>query len=463
MTGRFDNRRIDSRAKHVLAIVFVFALVAASGLSLLGQVSASQVGGSDKVPGKSNKNKPSGGGKKNKQGKGNANKPPLPDQNEKNNAPLLPPTLKYGVLGTCAGNIQSVAFSSDGRRIASGSTDSLVRIWDGVTGEARVLGRCDGAVQSVAFSPDGKSVASGGSDKTIRVWNVQTGQMRVIGVLNERVLTVSFSPDGRSLVVGGSDMTIRLFDVQSGSGRVLGTVDGNIFSVAFSPDGRSLVSGEGRRVPVEGNGVSGLRRGKDNSRQFSFETSPAVAQTKPKPKPPADNIQRQTERPPAQRFETEGIIRVWHAASGKTLLLSRFKGYVYSVAFSPDGRNIAAATNPSSVILMDAQTGKKLWEGTQPALVRSVVYSPDGRSLVTGSVDGSVRLWDTATGQARVIGWAGEPVGAATSSDFVYSVAFSPDGKSVVSGEGKRRFRKEDPPEGAVRLWNLKVAATTER
>ncbi|KIK56870.1 hypothetical protein GYMLUDRAFT_173543, partial [Collybiopsis luxurians FD-317 M1] len=146
--------------------------------------------------------------------------------------------------------ITSVAFSLDGKKIASGSLDSTVRIWDAETGNAigKPLKEHKSSVHSVAFSPDGMKIVSGSSDFTVRIWDVETGNA-IGGPLlghNNPVQSVAFSPDGMKIVSGSSDCTIRIWDAETGN--EIGTPpqkrhNNLVQSVAFSPDGRRIVSG----------------------------------------------------------------------------------------------------------------------------------------------------------------------------------------------------------------------------
>ena len=145
--------------------------------------------------------------------------------------------------------VKCLAFSPDGKILASGSDDNTIRLWSVDTGETQMIltghtHEFEG-VKSVTFSPDGKTLVSGGGDNIIHLWDIDTGEINMTLVGHTHwVFSLAFSPDGKTLASGGVDSVINLWDANTGEHKK--TLDGHtawVRSIAFSPDGKTLVSG----------------------------------------------------------------------------------------------------------------------------------------------------------------------------------------------------------------------------
>ena len=145
-----------------------------------------------------------------------------------------------------SGSVWAVAFSPDGKRIASGSGDETIKLWDATTGDLqKTLAGHSGSVWAVVFSPDGKWIASGSNDKTIKLWDATTGDLqKTLAGHSGWVWAVAFSPDGKWIASGSGDKTIKLWDATTGDlQKTLAGHSGWVRAVAFSPDGKRIASG----------------------------------------------------------------------------------------------------------------------------------------------------------------------------------------------------------------------------
>ena len=368
--------------------------------------------------------------------------------------------------------VRSVAFSTDGKQVVSGSDDKIVRLWDAVTGA--VLQTLEGHtayVRSVAFSTNNKQVVSGSDDKTVRLWDTVTGA--VLQTLESHIYgvnSVAFSPDGKQVVSGSDDKTVRLWDAVTGA--VLQTLEGHtayVRSVAFSADGKQVISGswdttvrlwdavtgttlqvlEGHTrfvnsVAFSADGSQVVSGSSDKTVQLWDAATGAALQTLKGHTDYVDSVAISADGKQVVSGSWDKTIRLWDAVTGAAL--QTFKGhtaFVDSVAFSADSKQVISGSWDTTVRLWDAtiKAALQTLEG-HTACIRSVAFSADGKQVVSGSDDKTIRLWDAVTGAALQT--------LEGHTDSVNSVAFSPDGKLLASVSQDRTVKLWDASSGAV-------------
>ena len=375
------------------------------------------------------------------------------------------PCLYLEGHGKNLSTVTGVAFSPDGKLLASSSIDCTVKVWDTNTGKCLKTFTGEKWIWSVSFSPDGRTVASGGEDSTITLWNIDTDECRVLQGHHFWIWSLAFHPHRNILASASYDRSIRLWDIDTGeclntlwghqdilfgvdfhpqgeilasasydytiklwdfkTGECLNTLEGHtksISSVAFNSDGQILASGSGdctiKIWDVKTGECLRTLRGHDQSiRILKFAPDLNILAT-------GDNNQ---------------VLKLWDVDGGKCL--KTWQGYtdfMLTIAISPDGKLLASGGSDKAVRIWDLESGRLISTGTHDGSVWMVDFSPDGKTLVSCSEDETIKLWNVNTGKHRK---------TLRSHAKIWTVKFSPDGKLLANGN----------QDGTICFWDAKT------
>ena len=323
-----------------------------------------------------------------------------------------------------SGWIVSLDFSADGETLASSSTDCLVKLWDTNTGKClHTLKEHEHEVWSVAFSPDGKILASGCDDNKVRLWNVDTGEcLKILNDHTNCVLSVAFNSDGKEMLTGSHDHTIRLWNVDTGECKRIFQGNNGIRSILVQEDKRTFISSGNDPIIRLWDVDSG-----ECIRTFEGHSNVILSIALCK----QSNI--------LASGSVDHTIRLWDINTGECLkVFQGHSNWISSVTFNRQGNFLASGSYDQTVKFWNINTYQcfKTFQGYSNQSL-SVTFNTNGKILASGGYDQKVNLWDVNTGQVFKT-FEGH-------SNSVWSIAFNSQNNLLASGGGDK----------TVKLWNV--------
>ncbi len=272
-------------------------------------------------------------------------------------------------------------------------------------------------VRSIAWSPDGKLIASGAEDDTVQIWNPQTGTMvRTYRGHPAHVLSVAWSPDGSLIASGAEDDTVRVWDPNTGATvQVYHKHTDHIHGVGWSPDSQFVASGSD-----------------DTTVQVWVARTGNTINTYRQHTRPVESVDWSRDGARIVSACDDHTVQIWSAKTGTQPIIkyTGHKDWVLSARWSPDNTLIASAGRDSTIQVWNAGTGTLLFKDTNHTyIVEKVAWSPDGRFLASVSDDKTVQILDASTRK---------PVFKRTEPKEVYALAWSHDGKFLAVGGNDR-------------------------
>ncbi|HYE65501.1 MAG TPA: hypothetical protein VD966_07960 [Pyrinomonadaceae bacterium] len=333
---------------------------------------------------------------------------------------LTNPQIKSNAVGC---EVHSVAFSRDGRMLATGCEDGAVYLWDLKSGtEPAPQKLVDGTgdpVFSLDFSPDNRTLAIGRGDKTARLWDINLRkELKVFTGYDDAVTSISFAPGGRYIATGSNDGTVRLGYALPQQSVPLSEKTKSTVSVALSENGELLAT-------ASYNGDVTLWKIDDRKEIKTFDQAGHQVALSPGGEVLAIGTKG-------------GTVRLWDVVNQKEL--QPLKGHadeVLTLAFSGKGI-LATGGGDKTVRLWDVKNSSEIIKLTgYTGAVKALAFSPDGRRLYTGSADSLVMIWDVTNTDPKLLFKQEWKAGPAT------ALAVSPDGTTFATGNTN----------GAVDLW----------
>jgi WD40 repeat protein len=385
-------------------------------------------------------------------------------------------TRQLHILDKHSAWVESLAFSPDGKILASGSHDQTIRLWDIQTGQCLqvIIGHTSG-IQSLAFNYDGTTLASGSIDRTVRLWNIQTGQcLQVLQGHTNNVSFVSFHPINEKLITASTDNTVRLWDILNSECLQIFNIHINwLLAIALSHDGKTLVTGSDRNsvkfwdietgrcikiLPDYNSLVWTVAFSKDDQNLVTGSEDNTIKIWDIDTGECLQTLREHEQRVWVVDFDRDNntllsisedkTIKLWDISSRRCLkTLEGYSNWILSLAFSADGKKLASSFQDHKVRIWDIETGKcsLILEG-HDNLISSIAFAPQHTlnnfsndlsncMLASGSDDNTIKIWNHQGECLKTL--RGHKA-------WVYSVAFIPQGEILASGSR----------DNTIKLWH---------
>jgi WD40 repeat protein len=336
-------------------------------------------------------------------------------------------------------SISSVTFSPDGKWLLSASWDKTARVWNTSTGQEVSHITHEGRIDTAVFSPDGRYVASGSieGDSTVKVWEASSGREIFQIPTSTMVSGLAFSPNRRWLAVShGSpsslgwyiwppreDTTVTVWEVPSGQKVADLKHDSSVSSLAFSPDGEQLLTGGD-------NGIARVWKVATATEvsHIKHEQWVVVVAFSPNGKWVA-SAEGCNPYDPFGMANCKTTLKVWNPATGQEIWkVNDDSPWIINMAFTPDNRFLVASCGGGSlksICVLETTTGREVNRISHDGTIMSLAFSPDGRNIATAGGDKTILISDISTGKE---------LSRITQDNKILTIAFSPDGHWIASG-----------------------------
>jgi WD40 repeat protein len=315
-------------------------------------------------------------------------------------------TLLHTLKGHTS-EVWGVAFSRDGQLIASASDDNTIKLWQP---NGKLLGTIYGhrdEVNGIAISPDGQTIVSGSDDKTVKIWRRDGTLLHTLKGHDINVSDVAFSPKGQLIASISDDKTIKLWNLD---GTLLRTITGHtagISGIAFSPDGQTLATASDDKTVklwnLDGTLLSTFYGHTSSVEEVAFSPDGRILAS----------------------VGADKTVRIWKRDGTLLRTLGGHNDVVYDVAFSPDGQTLVTASDDKTVRLWKLDNNLlKILSGHKDE-VAGIAISPDGQMLASASEDKTIKLWQPDGTEIATLGGH---------RNKIWTVAISPDGQAIAAG-----------------------------